>query len=75
MILTKDYLATINLSAYRLAKDLGISDGNLAHVIKGRACPRLSLARKIAKRLNVSLDDITFLAELDEANNSPVAGL
>jgi transcriptional regulator with XRE-family HTH domain len=42
-------------SAYRLAKEAGVTSGQLSHLESGRRGPTLETARKLARALGVSL--------------------
>ena len=63
---TSELLVSKNKSAYRFARDIGSSDNVISQILKGRQCPRLAMARRIAYTLGLSLDDLMFLAEIKD---------
>ena len=50
------YLEARDISAYRLAKDLGVSQGNLSAVLHGKRGISKDLAKKLAEYFGASLE-------------------
>lgn len=47
-----------DMSGYRLAKDTGIDQVSIWKYRRGKASPRVENLKKIAKALNVKVDDL-----------------
>lgn len=57
-----------DVSAYRMAKDIGTSDMNVSRWKSGKAMPNLEMIAKLAERLNVTTD---YLINGNEQKNKP----
>lgn len=63
----KEYRARINVNQTEMGKLVGVSRQTISQIERGDYSPSVTLALKIAKVLNVSVEDI-FSYEEDEVN-------
>lgn len=62
------YIADQNITAYRVAKETGISQGLMNEYKSGKKLPTLQNLLKIADYLNVSLDYLVGRTDKPEIN-------
>ena len=63
----KEYRARINVNQTEMGKLVGVSRQTISQIERGDYSPSVTLALKIAKVLNVSVEDI-FSYEVDDIN-------
>ena len=63
----KEYRARINVNQTEMGKLVGVSRQTISQIERGAYSPSVTLALKIAKVLNVSVEDI-FSYEEDDIN-------
>ena len=63
----KEYRAKINVNQTEMGKLVGVSRQTISQIERGDYSPSVTLALKIAKILNVSVEDI-FSYEWDDIN-------
>ena len=63
----KEYRARINVNQTEMGKLVGVSRQTISQIERGDYSPSVTLALKIAKVLNVSVEDI-FTYEEDDIN-------
>ena len=63
----KEYRARINVNQTEMGKLVGVSRQTISQIERGDYSPSVTLALKIAKALNVSVEDI-FSYEEDDIN-------
>lgn len=63
----KEYRARINVNQTEMGKLVGVSRQTISQIERGDYSPSVTLALKIAKVLNVSVEDI-FSYEKDDIN-------
>ena len=54
-----DLMKKNKLTSHALALKAGVDPGNMSRYVKGQRTPTIEIAKKIAKALNVSLDELT----------------
>lgn len=57
----KEIMNLKHISIYRLSKEMGISDSLLGKILSGKVKnPRIDTVKRIAKTLDVSIDDVVM---------------
>lgn len=57
----KEIMNLKHISIYRLSKEMGISDSLLGKILSGKVKnPRIDTVKRIAKALDVSIDDVVI---------------
>lgn len=63
-----DYLQSHNLTAYKVAKETGISQGLMGEYKRGEKLPEINNLIKIANYLDVSIDYLVGRTDKPEVN-------